>query len=439
MLRNFTPFAVLFSLAPLGIPPLVSQEPQATLPKVGNTDPRLEPFDRLMFSFLKEQKIPGATLAIVKDDRLVYSAGFGWAIKPNEEKGLAGEPMRPQTLLRIASLSKPITAMAILVLSQTGKLKLDDPILKFIKVTPLPGEKIDPRFARITLLHLLHHTGGFDRAKSFDPMFRSVVFAQNAKTKPPASTDIIIQNMLGRPLDFDPGEKYVYSNFGYCLLGRVIEKVTGQEYETAAKSLVLTPMGAKFPRVGRSLLDQRFPTESAYYDLEDRKQKSVFSPFESVVRPYGTWYHEALDAHGGWVASAEDMVRFARIMDHPNKDGRLAKSSVDLVHSRPTEIPLKAEEKAPKTWYGLGWQVRSVSEGKFNAWHTGLVPGSSALLVRRNDGLIWCVLFNSHGASFAKTASSIIDPLLHKAADEVKEWPQAVEVPSETAATEPGF
>ena len=426
MIRFFAQVVIWLGLAPLGLgmPRLPSQEVPTTLPKVGKPDPRFEPFDQLMFSFLKEHKIPGATLALVKDDRLIYSAGFGWAIQPNEDKGLAGEPMRPQTLLRIASLSKPITAMAIMMLSQTGKLQLDDPILKYIKAKPLPGETMDPRFAKITLLHLLHHPAGFDRAKSFDPMFRSVVFAQNAKTKPPASTDIIIQNMLGKPLDFDPGEKYAYSNFGYCLLGRVIEKVTGQEYETAVKALVLTPMGAKYPRVGRSLLDQRYPTESAYYDLEGRKQKSVFSPFESVVRPYGSWYHEALDAHGGWIASAEDMVRFARIMDLPGAEGRLSKSSVESILARPKEIPLKGEEKNLKTWYGLGWQVRNVSEGKFNAWHTGLVPGSSALLVRRHDGLIWCVLFNAHGESFGKSAASLIDPLLHKAAGEVKEWPR---------------
>ncbi len=425
MLRFFAQVAIWFGLAPLGLgmPRLPSQEVPMTHPKVGKFDPRFEPFDCLMRAFLKEHKIPGASLALVKDDRLIYSAGFGWAIKPDEDKGFAGEPMRPQTLLRIASLSKPITAMAIMKLSESGKLKLDDPILKYIKAKPLPGDTMDPRFAKITLLHLLHHTGGFDRAKSFDPMFRSLAFAQNAKTKPPASTDIIIQNMLGKPLDFDPGEKYAYSNFGYCLLGRVIENVTGQEYETAVKALVLTPLGAKSPRVGRSLLDQRYPTESAYYDLENRKQKSVFGPFEVVARPYGSWFHEALDAHGGWIASAEDMVRFARIMDNPGMDGRLAKSSVDLVLSRPMEIPLKAEEKSPKTWYGLGYQVRSVSEGKFNAWHTGLVPGSSALLVRRHDGLIWCVLFNAHGESFSKSAASLIDPLLHKAAGEVKEWP----------------
>ncbi len=409
------------------------------LPKVGKPDSRFEPFDKLMRSFLKEQGIPGAALAIVRDDRLVYSAGYGWAVKPDEDKGLAGEPMRPQTLLRIASLSKPITAMAIVKLSEMGKIRLDDPILGHLVQKPLDGEKIDPRWNKITLTHLLHHTAGFDRGKSFDPMFRSIAFAEHAMSPPPATTDIVIRNMLGRQLDFDPGERYAYSNFGYCLLGRVIEKVTDESYEEAVKRLVLVPMGAKTMRIGCSLVGERNPMECAYYDPENRKEKSVFPPFEPVPRPYGSWYQESLDAHGGWIASAEDMVRFARIMDQPGMEGRLSKRSVGAIHARPDEIPLRKEEKPPAVWYGLGYQVREVSPGKFNAWHTGLLPGSSALLVRRHDGLIWCVLFNAHGESFKKAAASLIDPLLHKAAAEVKEWPQAGEVPSGTGAVDPGF
>ena len=426
------------------IPNILAQEIHSpnemdNIPRVGKPDPRLAPFDKLMRSFLKEHKIPGASLAVIRDDRLVYSAGFGWAVKPDDEKGLAGEPMRPQTLLRIASLSKPVTAMAIVKLAEGGKLRLDDPVLKHIGQKPLNGEKMDPRWEKITLTHLLHHSAGFDRGKSFDPMFRSVAFAEHAKSPPPATTDIVIRNMLGKPLDFDPGERYAYSNFGYCVLGRVIEKVTGETYEAAVKRLVLVPMGAKTMKMGRSLAVERYPTESAYYDSENRKQKSVFPPFDLVPRAYGSWYQESLDAHGGWIASAEEMARFARIMDQPGEEGRLSKASIAAIHSRPAEIPVKKEEKPPAVWYGLGYQVREVSPGKFNAWHTGLLPGSSALLVRRHDGLIWCVLFNSHGESFNKAAATIIDPLIHKAAAEVKEWPQTGEVPSGTGAVDSGF
>lgn len=438
MIRSFV-FWLCFLGSFGGISDIRGQDGKGNLPRVGKPDPRLEPFDNLMQSFLKEHKIPGATLAVIREDRIVYSAGFGWAVNPDEEKGLAGEPMRPQTLLRIASLSKPVTAMAIVKLAEDGKIQLDDPVLKHIGQKPFDGEIMDSRWGKITLKHLLHHTAGFDRSKSFDPMFRSIIFAEHAKSPPPATTDVIIRNMLGKPLDFDPGAKYVYSNFGYCVLGRVIEKVTGEAYEAAVKRLVLMPLGAKTMKIGRSLAGDRYPTESDYYDSENRKQKSVFPPFELVPRQYGSWYQESLDAHGGWIASAEDMVRFARIMDHPGEEGRLTKASVAAIYARPNEIPLKKDEKPPASWYGLGFQVRDVSKGKFNAWHTGLLPGTSSLLVRRHDGLIWCVLFNSHGESFNKAAAGLIDPLLHKAAAEVKEWPQAGEVPSGTRAVESGF
>ena len=158
MIRSFV-FWLCFLGSFGGISDIRGQDGKGNLPRVGKPDPRLEPFDNLMQSFLKEHKIPGATLAVIREDRIVYSAGFGWAVNPDEEKGLAGEPMRPQTLLRIASLSKPVTAMAIVKLAEDGKIQLDDPVLKHIGQKPFDGEIMDSRWGKITLKHLLHHTG----------------------------------------------------------------------------------------------------------------------------------------------------------------------------------------------------------------------------------------------------------------------------------------
>ena len=167
---------------------------------------------------MQKYEIAGGTAAVAKDGRLVYARGFGWADRKNKV------PMQPDSLMRIASISKPFTAAAIMRLVEQGRLKLDEPILPYLKKFGADEEKnLDPRWRQITLEHLLRHTAGFDRNKSFDPMF----IPQRPSRR--WIRRAIIRYMLGKPLDFDPGTRYVYSNFGYCLLGRVIEAVTGKK------------------------------------------------------------------------------------------------------------------------------------------------------------------------------------------------------------------
>ncbi len=409
-------------------------EAKKEIPRTGTKVEALAPIDSMMESFLEKNELPGASIAISKNGKLVYSAGFGWAERPDAASGSAGKPVQTDTLFRIASISKPITAVAILKLAEQGKLQLSDKVLDHLKIEPYPKATLDPRWKEITIELLLQHRAGFDRDHSFDPMFRSIDFAKKAGTAAPASLEVIIRTMLGRPLDFNPGEKYAYSNFGYCLLGRVIEKCSGRDYETYVRQDVLAPMGITDMVIGKSKRDQRVPKEAIYYDLEKRNAKSVFPPHEQVARPYGSWYHEALDAHGGWLGTAEDLVKFADHLNKAHPQCLLSSRSLDLMAAKPAE-PKTAKEKREKqerkeadkkTWYGLGWQFREVGEsdsGKLNSWHTGLVPGSSSILVRRNDGFHWAVLFNSHGPDFKNTPASKIDPLVHKAVSAVKQWP----------------
>jgi N-acyl-D-amino-acid deacylase len=126
------------------------------------------------------------------------------------------------------------------------------------------------------------------------------------------TTDHIIRYMLARPLDFDPGKMYAYSNFGYCLLGRVVEAVSGETYEDYVREEVLKPMGIHDMRIGKSLLEGRAPREVRYGQGEPLMLKSIFGPKlgELVPAPYGTSCIEAMDAHGGWIASSVDLARF---------------------------------------------------------------------------------------------------------------------------------
>ncbi|HYT92757.1 MAG TPA: serine hydrolase domain-containing protein [Gemmataceae bacterium] len=410
-------------LAALGItaPAPGSKEKAASISVTGKGDPNLTPFDDLMIDFLKRHKVPGAALAVSKDSRLVYARGFGLADVE------AGQAVQPNSLMRIASVSKPITALAILLLIQQGKLKLDDHVFAILKIQPFlpPGARVDPRLKDTTVRHLLQHTGGFDRDKSGDPMFMSVEIATALKVQPPATADQILSYMMGKPLDFTPGKDYIYSNYGYCVLGRLIEKVSGQSYEDYVRQAVLTPLGMKHTRVGKTLLAQRAPGEVKYYDKH--KGIAVVGPDlgKKAPSPYGAWYIEAMDAHGGWIASAPDLLRFACSFDKTAPQRLLKPANINLMFARPKgPAGYDAKGKPREGYYGLGWDiVPDGKKGEFNTWHTGLLDDTASLLVRRHDGLNWAVLFNASNNPKGRYLADIIDPLVHQAADQVKTWP----------------
>jgi N-acyl-D-amino-acid deacylase len=232
--------------------------------------------------------------------------------------------------------------------------------------------------------------------------------------------------MWTRPLDFDPGARHAYSNFGYCLLGRVIERATGASYGEAVALRVLRPLGIppEAMRLGKTLPSGRAPREVAYHDA-GRTGPSVFPPVgEPVPTPYGAWNVEAMDAHGGWIASAPALLRFAKALDDPGGAKVLRPETVDRMFDRPPGASGFDPEGGPKAvYYALGWNVRPVEDLGQNTWHTGSLPGTSTLLVRRWDGLSWAVLFNTRDAKGGQVLSGAIDPLVHEAADQVREWP----------------
>lgn len=369
---------------------------------LGSQDDALKSFDEPMEAQLR-LKTPGGALAVAKDGRLVYAKGFGLGDVVNKA------PVEPASLFRIASLSKPITAVAILRLVQDGKLDLDAKAFATLDLKPADESKIDPRLKDITVRHLLQHTGGWNRDKSGDPMFMAAAISGELGVPSPPTSLHIIRYMMGRPLDLDPGARFAYSNFGYCVLGRIIEQLTGQSYDTYVKKTVLAPMGITKMTLGRSLRENREKEEVTYYAGAAKPAKAVFDSLQvrEVPPPYGSFNLEAMDAHGGWLASAVDLVRFASSLDKV-LDGK----HLEIMFAKPANAG-----NAP-AYYGCGWMIRPVgAEGKRNTWHTGGLPGTSTLLVRRHDGLVWAAVFNE------RLRDEKLDPSLHKAAEAVKAWP----------------
>ena len=384
-------------------------------------DHPLASFDREMEAFMTARKIPGGALAVAKDDRLVYARGYGFA---DVGKQIS---VAPTSLFRIASISKPFTAVAVLQLVEQGKLTLDTPVRELLSHKPIvpAGSQTDARWKQITIRHCLQHTGGWDRDQRFDPMFRSRIIAAATGTNSPASADAIIRFMLGQPLEFDPGTRYAYSNFGYCLLGRIIERVTGRSYEQHLHKAVLAPCGIKSMRLGRTLEVQRAEREVHYYTPDQATADNVFPGAPAKVpSPYGGFHLEAMDAHGGWLASAVDLMRFAVGMRDPTKSPLLKADTWKTLHEPPpAPVAPHDDGSLQETFYACGWQARPVGSKGANYWHTGSLPGTYTLLVRRWDGLSWTVLFNQR-QEIPKLPDGAIDPALHRAAAAVEEWPK---------------
>jgi CubicO group peptidase (beta-lactamase class C family) len=374
-----------------------------------------ESFESVIPPLMSKWNIPGGAVALARNESIVLVAAYGLADKTGSVA------VTTSSLFRLASLSKPVTAAAVLKLAEAGLLDLDAKVFDILSdVEPPPGAAVDPRLAEITVLDLLRHSGGWDRSVSFDPMFRSREIATAMGVATPADAAAIVGYMKGQPLDLDPGTKYAYSNFGYCLLGRIIEKITGQRYDEYVNTAVLAPAGASGMRLGRSLEADRADGEVVYYDYSGAPLAvSVFDTGPPAVPwPYGGFAIEPMDAHGGWLATAADLLKFILVVDGRTvKPDVLQPGTVSLMVARP---PL-AEYQGSATYYALGWQVRPTGADA-NWWHTGSLPGTSTIMVRTANAMSWVALFNSRPAN-ADAFFNELDSELWRAVNGITDWP----------------
>src|SRR5918999_2008611 len=410
--------AVLLSCA--GAPPVAPPDTppaQPEIPVSGPAVPGMGFYDQKIPNLMRKYAIPGGAVAVLRDGKLIYARGFGYADVENKT------PVQPDALFRIASVSKPITGVAIMKLVEEGKLQLDDRVAPFIAhLTPAPAATVDPRWEQITIRHLLNHTGGWDRDKpngGFDPMFRPAIAAAAVNAPAPASAETVIRYMKGMPLDFNPGEKHVYSNFGYAILGRVIERVSGMPYEEYVRARVLQPAGANRTRLGKTRMGDALAGEVKYYwpgmGLNAPLVPSVFPGEGTVPINYGGFYVEAMDAHGGWVASTVDLLRFMSAVDgRANRSDILSAGLVAEMTSNGAAVCAGGA-----CYYSGGWLVRP-TQGDANWWHGGSLPGTTSILVRSYHNFSWVALFNARsGTGF----DSELDAALWNALAHVESFP----------------
>lgn len=412
MSRLVVVFSVLFFLM-IPVAATRADQPPVVIPITGKSIDALAGLDVAIVKLIAKHDLPGISIAISDNGRLIHSRGYGYANRESEEA------VSPVSRFRIASISKPITAVAVLQLVEMGKLRLDDRVFEILDA-PEPIENApfaDPRLADVTIKQLLQHRGGWDRDKSFDPMFRSVKWAEMCRCGPPAMPNDIIRAMHSQSLDFDPGSRYAYSNYGYCLLGRVIEKVSGQGYQDFVDVHIKRPLGITSMQLGKTRRDDRQVDEVCYYHPDDAISVFASDLGEKVASPYGAWCLEAMDAHGGWIATAEDLIRFidaipfavASTKSRPNSISILSRDSARLILARPVGHAEDAD-----SFYGLGWTIRPDQDQSFTVWHTGSLPGTATELTRRSDGRCFALLINSRHGNGGKNPLNEVTGAIHR-------------------------
>ena len=312
------------------------------------------PADRRVERYMAAYDVPGLSLCYGRGKQILLVRGYGLADRHGRE------PVTPQSLFRIASLSKPFTSAAIFRLVQSGKLRTEDRVFGsggILKSFGLHGHT--DWLEAITVRDLLTHTSGGWSNKEHDPMFHE-------KERSPA--DLLQHTLDSYPLEYAPGSHYAYSNFGYFVLGRVIEQVSGMPYGDYAKQQVLSPVGIADMQLAKN---KAAPNEVHYYGQGHDDPYSI--PIE---------FH---DANGGWIATPSDLVHFAlAVFSAEDNAGAPALLKPEILRQM-TQVSAANRE------YACGWRVSP--EGDCS--HSGGFDGAASFLVHRHDGLSWAVLVNT--------------------------------------------
>jgi len=365
----------------------------------------LEPIDSMVNRVMRSLRLAGASVAVVKDERLVYAKGFGYADK---EKKV---PVEPSHLFRIGSVSKLVTAIGVLKLVDEGKISLDDYV--FGENGVLKGKKYagikNRNFYRIKVKHLLNHTSGWSLITYGDPMFIPHKIHKMDKVSYPIEFDDVIHFVITRHLPYRPGTHFNYSNFGYTLLGRIIEEVADEDYEDWIQDEILEPNDIKSMRIAGSFEKDRLRNEVKYYDYSpDNEQLSFDGSGKKVYKPYGADDIEMLGPAGGWLATSVDLMRVLTLVDG------YSKRYEDILSPELISKMIKGVGGVNRP---LGW--RSVKGEHW--WRTGTLSGTSALLTRDYKGMSWVIVSNTtpRRGSFPGTSRWA----LRESFKMVKNWP----------------
>ncbi|WP_295428704.1 serine hydrolase domain-containing protein [Prevotella sp.] len=369
-----------------------------TLTNTLSAQPELHAMDSIMQRYLKRWEIHGAQLAISRHDSLLYARGFGYADKDRKI------PMEPSYIMRMASVSKLVTATGIMKLRDMGKIRLSDKVFGpkgILNDTFYVNSIRDKRYFDITVEQLLRHKAGFTNYAG-DAIFSTrYIMQQNRLTTPPDHRTLL-RIVLRRHLGYTPGTAQRYCNIGYTLLSLIIEKRTGMSYENFMQRYVLYPAGCYDFHIAGNYLKDRRPNETVYYMHSSSVPVPEFNNSgRMVVRCYGENDITTALGAGAWVASAAELCRLVASID----GDRIVPDVIS-----PQAVKLMTQEM-PDHQFSLGWNFTP----RNRPWiRTGSLVGTSALVLRYPDGECWVFITNTStwkGHKFSQDTMALFEKL----------------------------
>lgn len=368
--------------------------------------------DKEIAHFMSRWDLKGMQISVMRHDSLLYTKGFGLADKES------GRPMQASNIMRIASSSKLITAVAIMKLIEEGKLNLTDTvfgpkgILSNAEYTQAVSDK---RHFLITVGDLLKHKGGFTLGAG-DPMFNTVEIIKARNLKGAPTNEELVEIVLRRRLGFQPGSGYRYSNFGYMLLSLIIERISGESYWDYVDKNVLKPIGITGMRPASNYLAQRYPSEVRYYSPDSVKVEEFTGSGRMVDRCYGGTNINGLMGAGGWLSSSADLARLVAAIDgDPRFNDILSPESVRLMTiPDKSDSDLDMDGELSSHHLCLGWS-NVQKEGHWK--RSGTLSSAHSLIDRFPDGECWVLTTNSgvwRGFRFTREMEKLIERLREK-------------------------
>lgn len=350
-----------------------------TLTNSMSDSPQLEDMENKIKRYLLRWEINGAQIAVTRNDSLLYVKGFGWADMEKKQE------MQPSNIMRLASVSKLLTAVGVMRLAEAGTLKLSDHVFGpkgILNDTAFTNAIKDQRYLDITVEQLLRHKAGFTTGAG-DPMFSTrYIMMQNRLTTPP-DNNTLMKILLKRRLGFTPGTAKRYSNVGYTLLSMIIEKKTRMSYEDYMRRFVFEPAGCYDFHIAGSYEKDRRRNEVKYYMHKGSEPVYEYNNSGRMVEKcYGENDIPNLKGAGAWCASAAELSRLVASIDLlPGVKDILSKKSVEFM-----------TREMPDHDFSIGWNFCP----KGRPWiRTGSLSGTSALVLRYPDGECWILITNT--------------------------------------------
>lgn len=326
--------------------------------------------DNKVVDFMDDFKIPGVSVSIMKGTEVVYSNGYGFANAANETR------CTPDHLFRMASISKQFCTMCIMTLKEQGRLNLDDRVFGEGGLLEKVNFRVSDYHRTITVRHLLSHSSGICKGLS-DPAFDNSYRFYSGSSRP-VPTDTLIQRTLDARWepDYDegfswtPGMGHNYSNVGFCILHRIVEVVSGKDYESFLKEDVLKKMGITDTHIG-GYLDQRRANECVYYSQGGGDGYS--NPLREIA------------GAAGIITSTNQMMKILTYMDGDDTVPDIfSKETIQEMYT-PYSYAGPGPHGSNFNQYGLGWRLNHSRLFQGAHYHGGNIAGTATIWVGNNN------------------------------------------------------